>query len=133
MGTMPRSALHVRIGQRVRELRRALQLTQAALAARVGCSNHFISGFERAVDSPSLLTLESLAGALGTTVAYLVQEEPEGESLSLAAIARSLRGKSDPRLLHVLRELAELYEPSLSKPRKKRPNKPNGFLKRKKV
>ena len=110
MAPRPRSKLHARIGARVRALRQARGLTQAAVAAQVDCSNHFVSGIERGVDSPSLLTLEKVAAVLGTTVATLVDEE-ERPRYAVDALALALRGHEDPRLLRVLREVAGLYRP----------------------
>lgn len=110
MAPEPRSHLHARIGQRVRQLRLDRGLTQFQLASQIGCSNHFISGIERGVDSPSLTTLELLSQALGTTVAALVAEETRPEDMYTYDLAQLLRGKRDPRLLRVLREVVALYD-----------------------
>lgn len=112
MPPRPRSALHARIGRRVRELRLSRGLTQADLAEQIRCSSHFVSGIERGVDSPSLITLEALARALGTTVGDLTREETSATQEALHQLAAVLGDRRDPRLLQVLREVAELYDSS---------------------
>jgi transcriptional regulator with XRE-family HTH domain len=83
------------------------------------CSNHFISGIERGVDSPSLGTLERLAAALSTTLGYLVADEDRPEDPALNDLTRALESRRDPRLLRVLCEVAELYT-ARTPPRPKR-------------
>lgn len=120
MPPKPRSLLHARIGRRIRLLREARSLTQAALASQIGCSNHFISGIERGVDSPSLLTVERLAAALETTVAALVVDEEEARTNVgplYEELLLSVRGKEDPELFAVLRAVAGLYRPNATRPR----------------
>ena len=56
-------------------LRRGLTVQQ--LAAASGLSKGFISQVENGRTSPSLVTLKDLAGALATSVAYLVVEEEQ--------------------------------------------------------
>ena len=109
MPTKPRSPLHLSIGRKVRRLRYERGLTQWTLAERVGCSNHFISGIERGVDSPSLLTLERLAKALGTKVSVLVDEDTSPESTARYDLAQLIGQQEDPRLLRVLRDVVSLY------------------------
>jgi transcriptional regulator with XRE-family HTH domain len=111
MAGRPRSPLHARIGRRVRALRLARGLTQARLAEDVGCSSHFVSGIERGVDSPSLITLERLAGALDTSLVALLDEERQDTSPVVEALARKLQGPLDgAKLVTVLREAVAAYE-----------------------
>jgi transcriptional regulator with XRE-family HTH domain len=110
MAVRARSPLHARIGKRIRDLRAARGLTQAALAERVGCSSHFVSGIERGVDSPSLLTLERIADALDSTAASLVAPESDAAAPGVEDLRRALRGSlDDPKLVSFLREAVALY------------------------
>lgn len=59
---------HARLGQFIRQYRRAAQLTQEALAERAGVSVYTISNLERGVrHMPRMDTLQLLADALGLT------------------------------------------------------------------
>jgi DNA-binding XRE family transcriptional regulator len=62
-----------RIGTRIRELREAARLSQAALAARSGIQRPNISRLEGGRHVPSLETLERIAQALRVPVADLVR------------------------------------------------------------
>jgi len=111
MAPKPRSPLHARIGRRLRALRQARGLTQAEVAETVGCSSHFVSGIERGVDSPSLLTLERFARALDTPVAALLEEGREDSASVLDSLARKLRGPLDAKkVVEVLREAVAAYD-----------------------
>ena len=63
--------LQRKLGQRIAALRKARQLTQAALAKRIGCSVEFISLVERGVNAPSVAGLENFARVLGVEVVDL--------------------------------------------------------------
>ncbi len=117
MPPSPRSALHARIGLRIRELRKKRRLTQAGLADRVECSAHFVSGIERGVDSPSLMTLEKIARVLDLPIAGLLDDESDEEQDALFDLVRALPGTHDAKLLTVLREVAELYSSSRNRRR----------------
>jgi len=67
--------LRSQFGQRLRQLRRQNDLTQAELAETVGVSVEFISNLERGVNAPSFDTLESLAEALHVRVKALFEFE----------------------------------------------------------
>ena len=67
------------IGQKVRELRIAKNLTQEELADRSELSKGFISQLERDLTSPSIATLMDILQCLGTTVSEFFQEEPEDQ------------------------------------------------------
>ena len=59
------------LSQRLRQARRALGLTLAALATRAGLSIGFISQVERGLTTPSMRSLRQLADALGLRVEEL--------------------------------------------------------------
>lgn len=69
--------LAARLSKNISARRRALSLTQAQLAERLGVDTETLSRFERGKHLPSLLTLERLAALLLTTVAELLAEEAE--------------------------------------------------------
>ena len=65
----------MQIGKKIRDLRLRRGLTVQQLAEATGLSKGFISQVENNRTSPSLATLQDLARALETSVAYLVVEE----------------------------------------------------------
>lgn len=65
----------MQLGRKIRDLRLRRGLTVQQLAGASGLSKGFISQVENGRTSPSLATLQDLARALETSVAYLVVEE----------------------------------------------------------
>ena len=65
------------IGQKVRELRIAKNLTQEELADRSELSKGFISQLERDLTSPSIATLMDILQCLGTTIGEFFNETPD--------------------------------------------------------
>ncbi len=63
------------IGNRVRTLRKARGNTLATLAARAGLSVSMLSAVERGEKAATVLVLRRIAGALGSTIARLVEDE----------------------------------------------------------
>ncbi len=59
------------VGKQVRELRRRAGLTLRTLAVETGFSASFVSQLERGPVSPSIHSMEKIAGSLGTTLAHL--------------------------------------------------------------
>lgn len=57
-----------RVAKRIRELRTEAKMNQEELAAKSGLTQSHISRLERAEHSPTHLTLEKIANALGCTV-----------------------------------------------------------------
>jgi len=68
--------LPVRLGRNLAARRKALGLTQAGVAERLGVDTETLSRFERGKHVPSLLTLERLAAVLGSTCGALLEEVP---------------------------------------------------------
>ncbi len=60
--------LERKLGRRIRELRRARGLTQAALAERLDISENYLGSLERGDRSPSLQLVETIADAFGVPV-----------------------------------------------------------------
>ena len=69
--------LEVAIGREVNRFRTKLGLTVSDLASAAGLSNGMLSKIENGVISPSLTTLQSLAGALGVPVTALFRRFEE--------------------------------------------------------
>lgn len=67
----------MQLGRKIRDLRLRRGLTVQQLAEATGLSKGFISQVENSRTSPSLATLQDLARALETSVAYLVVEEEQ--------------------------------------------------------
>jgi transcriptional regulator with XRE-family HTH domain len=66
-----------RLGDRIRERRLAVPLTQAALASQCGLHRTFIGSVERGERNLAMLSLRKIARALRTTPAELLAEEGE--------------------------------------------------------
>ena len=62
-----------RFGRRVRELRKAKDLSQEAFAAESGLDRTYISGIERGRRNVSLCNIEVIAKALGISISELTK------------------------------------------------------------
>lgn len=65
------------LGKNVRKLREQKILTQEVLAERSGLDPSYISGIERAVRNPSVLSLARLAKGLGSTPSEICRDISE--------------------------------------------------------
>lgn len=78
--------LAARLSRNIATRRRALGLTQAQVAERLGVDTETLSRFERGKHLPSLLTLERLSALLATSVGELLSEqeyEPSSEAIAI--------------------------------------------------
>lgn len=82
------NAVLIRLGRRLRELRRAKGLTQEQLAAAAEISRTYAGALEAGMKGPSLAVLVRLAKALGVDIAELFLEPSKAPSNSRAVIAR---------------------------------------------
>jgi len=65
------------VGRNVKRLRTASDLTQAALAERMGVDRAYVSGLELGQRNPTILTLWHISKALGVKVhAFFDEENP---------------------------------------------------------
>lgn len=62
-----------KFGDRVRELRRARDLSQEELAFRAGVHRTYLGGIERGERNPSLKNIAAIANALNVTLTELFQ------------------------------------------------------------
>lgn len=93
------------LGQRIRERRQTLKLTQQQLAEALGLTPQHISAIEQEKRSPSLTSLAELAEELGVTVDYLVTGKEGVITDTIPAI------KADKRLkLEVKKALIALVQ-----------------------
>lgn len=83
------------LGARLRELRRAARHSVAALAERSGVSRSMISEVERGGRVPTILTLDRLATALGTSIARLTAPEHPHETQVLRRDAQTVLREAD--------------------------------------
>ena len=65
------------IGEKIKNLRTILGLTQEELAERAELTKGFISQLERGLTSPSISSLEDVLEALGTNISDFFKEEKE--------------------------------------------------------
>lgn len=94
-----------RLGRRLRELRRARDLTLKALAERARLSVRFLSEVEAGRANPSLASLRDLAGALEVDVlAFIVDEPRSGTHAELHALIDALDPAAAAEALRLLRE-----------------------------
>jgi transcriptional regulator with XRE-family HTH domain len=68
-----KAELSERFGQRIRELREKRGLSQEGFAEKVGLDRTYISGIERGVRNPTLLTVQRLADGLGISIEKLMK------------------------------------------------------------
>ena len=101
------------MGKRVKELRRALGLTQVELAKKSGVAQSTISDIERA-DTTYVIgpTLAALSDALGTHPSYLTKGKSPGDDpermdeSKLVALFRSMPDADREALLRVAESMA---------------------------
>ena len=77
MALYQRDAVSVNIGERLRELREARNISMRALATRSGLSANALSMIERGRASPSVSTLYKLAEALGVSITSFFGSDTE--------------------------------------------------------
>ncbi|WP_310011567.1 helix-turn-helix domain-containing protein [Herbaspirillum frisingense] len=64
-------SLSIRFGERIRELRKGLDLSQEEFADLCGFDRTYVSGIERGVRNPSLSAIETLAKSLRVSAGQL--------------------------------------------------------------
>lgn len=67
------AGIAVRFGQRVRDLRKAKELSQEAFAAACDLDRTYISGIERGKRNVSLRNIEVIAKAIGISISELTK------------------------------------------------------------
>ena len=83
-------AVSINVGERLRELREARNISMRALATRSGLSANALSMIERGRASPSVSTLYKLADALGVSItSFFASETDRKQVVFLKADART--------------------------------------------
>ncbi len=77
METFNKDAVSVDVGKRLKELREEREISMRFLARASGLSANALSMIERGLTSPSVSTLNKLAGALGVPVTAFFRQEPK--------------------------------------------------------
>lgn len=103
-----------RLGERIREERLRLHLTQAQLAEAIDISDTYMGSIERGERSLTLDTLVRLVNRLGVTVDYLLADAvPETDSNILDQFKQIVDGQPLERkqmALDVLRTIFSYFE-----------------------
>lgn len=86
--------LAAKLSRNIAMRRRALGLTQAQVAERLGVNTETLSRFERGKHLPSLVTLERLSSLLHTTTSELLSEEQPKPTDDAVAISTWLAALS---------------------------------------
>lgn len=81
-------AMDQEVGHRLRDLRRARELSLETVAARTDLSIGFLSQIERGLSSPSLRVLATLADVLGVGIAALFGARPTDDGASGGVVTR---------------------------------------------
>lgn len=109
--------LRATIGARAKLSRRALKLTQAKAARRIGISAEFYARVERGHALPSVPTLKSMADTFNVSVDYLIGMSDTTPPMKLASyndrrqVMRIVnRARHDPDLIRVLVSFIKLCE-----------------------
>jgi transcriptional regulator with XRE-family HTH domain len=90
------------LGHKIRDLRLRKGMTVQQLGDATGLSKGFISQVENSHTKPSLTTLNDLAAALGTSVAYLVAQEEQAPHVVRRADRRRLEVRGNTSRVEVV-------------------------------
>ncbi len=83
---------YAKLGQKIKEIRLKLGLTQDNLAEIVNCNTSHISNIENNHTKVSLNVLLAIANALNTSIDYLLSEQYDNTALALDnAVLRALQ------------------------------------------
>lgn len=74
------------LGLRILASRKSKGMTQEELALKVGVAKNTITGYEKGIREPNVLTLKALAATLDVSGDYLLGIEPRKHNISTAAI-----------------------------------------------
>ena len=92
MALYKQDAISVNIGERLRELREARNISMRSLATKSGLSANALSMIERGRASPSVSTLYKLADALGVSITSFFGSDSERKKVVF------LKGEERPRV-----------------------------------
>lgn len=100
------------LGGRLRAVRTARRLTLEQLGQASGLPPGSLSRFERGRTTPSIETLERIAGALGMSVAALIADEEPAAAIrpELQGLLVRLRDRPEPTIRRVVRVVEALLD-----------------------
>lgn len=102
-------------GNRIKERRTALKMTQGELGEAVGVGKSTVSEWEHNKRSPSIDAMQAIAAALQTTTAHLAgwDEPQKQESPKLAILFKRSRALNEKQLdivMSIVDEMAQEHE-----------------------
>ena len=101
---------YVRLGQRIREERLKLNLTQARLAEDIDISDTYIGQIERGERSLTLDTLVRLVNRLGVSIDYLLKDSVgTGDENIISQFRQIIDSRSDNRKQMALDVLKAMF------------------------
>ncbi len=83
----------LKIGEKIRKLRVANDLTQEELASRAGLTKGYISQLERDLTHPSIVTLKDILDVLGTDLATFFKEDGQERVVFRQEDRQKIEGK----------------------------------------
>jgi len=100
----------VEIGSRISRLRKAVHLTQSYVAKKAGIDVSFYGQIERGANTPSIVTLLSIAAALRTDPGALIRQPAASKKdrsmyLAVAGLLADLKPRERYFVLGVLRDI----------------------------
>ena len=106
---------YTRLGERIREERLKLNLTQAKLAEAVDISDTYMGAIERGERSLTLDTLVRLANRLGVTVDYLLSDSVASNDTNIMEQFKQILDRQPlerkQMAINVLRTMFAYFEP----------------------
>ena len=78
------------LGERIKEERKRIHLTQAQLANEVGISDTYMGAIERGERSLTLDTLVKLANKIGVTIDYLLTDFVDGSNETIIDVFKQI-------------------------------------------
>lgn len=103
----------LRVGARIRYLRRQRELSQEKLALEAGINPAFLGHLERGLKSPTVDTLAKIASALNITLSELVDIEADKNENNaainkIALSVKCLSPEDANRVAHIVSEITKL-------------------------
>ncbi|HCC34284.1 MAG TPA: XRE family transcriptional regulator [Ruminococcaceae bacterium] len=103
-----------RLGERIREERKRINLTQAALAEAIDISDTYMGAIERGERSPTLDTLVRLANRLGVTIDFLLADSVSADDSNITDQFKQITDGHSPArkqmAINVLRVMFAQFE-----------------------
>lgn len=100
----------MKIGDKIRDLRKEQGLSQVELASRAGIASAFLGQLERNLKSPTVKTLLKIAGALNISVGELFSGPVNDENIEKEAAIRHIRFQLNDFSNEELNEISMILE-----------------------